>query len=90
MDGEIIMSEDLNWSLKDKERLHSGEIQHLNSSLSCYDKYDIETLRQKLIEDIKRLNNYGEDKDDEDNYNDWVENPKEDIIEIINRRFGVE
>jgi len=47
---------------------------------------DIETLRQKLIEDIADYDSYLSDK----GIDGVWEAPKADIIEIINKRFGVE
>jgi hypothetical protein len=49
-----------------------------------YDESTINTLHRKLIEDIKDIDNYTE------HYNDWIECPKQDIIDLINERFGVE
>ncbi|MBE3093610.1 MAG: hypothetical protein IMZ52_01160 [Actinobacteria bacterium] len=65
------------WSLKDKKWMIDGEL--------LYPEKYIETLRKKLIEDIEKDGNYTDGQ-----YNDWIETPKKNVVEIINKRFGYE
>ena len=72
------------WSLKDRDKFFTlikrvKEID-MDVDIEYFDKEDIETLRQKLIEDLKEL---------------WMStlegtDIKERLINIINKRFGVE
>jgi len=59
----------------------------------CYEKDDIETLRQKIINDIKKLEPIT-DCDDNSDYMDGFfmgyESAQDSIKIIINERFGVE
>lgn len=69
-----------NWSLKGKVKYY--DIQKTDIVIEeKYDKDDIETLRQKLIEDLEELNDKTHDRE----YN-WLY----DVKRIINKRFGVE
>lgn len=89
-----------NWSLEDKAyyvwRWSEGGIepekglravvdQHLlHDECIIYDKPTINKLREKLIEDIN-------DACNSRNYErEWIEMRKEDVIDLINKRFGVE
>ena len=57
------------WSLKDC-KLYGGR---------GYFRGDIETLREKLLEDINKVTDISH----------FVEEPADDLIAIINKRFGV-
>lgn len=63
------MSKD-NWNIKDKE-IDCSDIIGLNKIV---DTKDIEILRKKLIEDLKRIFDFL---------------PYKDIEDIVNKRFGV-
>jgi len=65
------------WSLKNKR----NKIYSLSTEPQFYQSSDIEILRKKLIEDMEELDEQTHDRE----YN-W----KDDVIRIINRRFGVE
>lgn len=87
------MSEE-EWSLKGRKiyyviNIEDGRKSHIKENKldekmkiisSFYSKKDIETLRQKLIEDIKEWSNQF-----------WKSHHyEEELIEIINKRFGDE
>jgi len=79
-----------NWSLKDKRKRYNPEV-------GFFYEWDIETLRQKLIEDIKKeiaTINSDTNKNAEQyeaalitSITDAIEN---NIILSINKRFGVD
>jgi len=72
------MSEDKEWSLKGKlyypTYRHEGELH--------YKEEDIDTLREKLLEDVDLY------------FNEWLSEQKiimgKNIKDIINKRFGVD
>jgi len=61
------------WSLKHKIHIGFSE-----GDCQVYRKEDIDTLREKLIEDIDTL------------YDDNWSIPRGRVIDIINKRFGIE
>ena len=84
--GGKMTEDNLDWSLKGKRfmvddgyaLLSTEEIDDTERGL--YDSDDIDTLREKLIEDIEELfKDYS-----------WEQNFSKEIINIINRRFGVQ
>ena len=83
-------TEDKEWSLKKKENFipdagaHNRE--YFDKNCYYYNKKDIETLREKLIEDIRDIQ-----KEDSDfvGYDDGTIEC-DIVIKIINRRFGYE
>ena len=70
------MSDD--WSLKDKEY-------NFDEFTEGYTQDDIDTLREKLIDDFKEIAQ-GESPDNVV----WVETLLCDIIDMINKRFGID
>jgi hypothetical protein len=91
-DGKYVMAkativeEDIN-TLKDAAIMVS-DVEGVKSDL----KYpfvllkDIEILKQKLIEDLINYDGFLSQKGDEDS---TLECPKSEIIDLINKRFGV-
>ena len=73
-----------NWSLKDKG-IKTWESGNTKDTWISYNEKDIETLRQKLIDDFR---NIAEDEDKDDVV--YVETLLCEIIQMINKRFGVE
>lgn len=78
------MSDD--WSLEGKEHFWGGSINDYQ-----YNKKDIETLREKLIEDISDYENpfIAEQYFNPTNAYEKLEHLRSFVIEIINKRFGV-
>jgi len=69
--------EDKSYYLKPEIEKYEWETKPEHESDILYYKSDIDILRQKLIDDL--LNSY-----------EWKELSDKSIIEIINKRFGVE
>ena len=73
------------WSLEGKIGLEEGTPVDKNGNLQIYEKKYIETLRQKLIEDLTKIDgaiyHYLADED--------RILAKRTIKEVINKRFGV-
>jgi hypothetical protein len=67
------------WSLKDKKAILKSAVREHDIETVMYKEKDIETLREKLIEDIQTI--YPEFKYGE---------PYQKIIKVIYKRFGVE
>ncbi len=70
----------MSWSLKGKSITCKDAALTIYPGFSVYPDIIIETLREKLIEDIKKYRDFSGP-----NYANVI-----DIIEIINKRFGVE
>ena len=67
------------WKLKDKMKILDGAKEGCDcwDIIYYYKPSDIDTLRKKLIENLLE-------------YEEWKELSKESIIEIVNKRFGVD
>jgi len=76
------MTEDKEWSLKEKEMEHM--LEHNQMVIKVYSKSQVEILRQKLIDDFRRV--YNNSSMITLPYNFSLEN----IEKLINKRFGVE
>jgi len=92
-------NKDKEWSLKEKENFipdagaHSRE--HFDENCYYYNKKDIDTLREKLIEDMKNIRIPIKGLDDKDvPMQEFIchlyELYDKEVIKIINKRFGVE
>jgi hypothetical protein len=75
------------WNLKGlKQKLVDYIDKSIDSPYEIYTKNTIDTLREKIMRDIKEI---------ETEYNKWHEYPSpdmiiDDITKAINKRFGVE